>query len=140
MWQRRNKFNSCRSKGLDGYNYASKLEAAVANKFYNNKENIILDRQIKFNFFADSNNILFTSPFSKVKGSEKLLGYIPDFFVEDTNTKEQYYVEAKGDTNTQDWKRKVKYWILCCDKKLLVYSGSYKNPKVTSTIIPKNYK
>ncbi len=143
MYNRTNKFNAVRSKGLDGYNYASKLEASTANLLYNQERAGVLKvtaRQVKFNFFVDSNNVLFCSNKPKVKGCVKILGYIPDFEVLDTHTNETYYVEAKGSCNTQDWRRKRNLWSAAAEHKLAVYSGSYKLPFLVETIHPKFYK
>lgn len=143
MFNKANKFKNTRSKGIDGHHYASKLEASVANMLFNMERAGVLKiiaRQVKFNFFADSNNVVFCSGKPKVKNCTKILGYIPDFEVQDTATGEIYYVEAKGDANSQDWKRKCALWFIAAEHKLAVYSGRYSYPVLQNTIFPKFYQ
>lgn len=66
----------------------------------------------------------------------KILSYIVDFHVRDPKTKEEFFIEAKGDRTTYDWAVKRACWLAAGPGRLLVYSGHHSNPQLVETIIP----
>lgn len=60
---------------------------------------------------------------------------IPDFAAELVNTGETVYFEAKG-VKTREYMRKEKAWALGGPGPLFVYSGNWRSPRVTKTVIP----
>lgn len=107
---------------LDGYSFASKLEAALYG---------ILKLRMK------AGEIESIQCQDHVYLTNARIGYIPDFKCLDAKTKEYFWAEAKGYPN-DTWPIKKKLWAFYGPGRLEIWQGSYQNIKLTETIIPKN--
>lgn len=121
------KFGNKKRKGLDGYDYHSQLEAAVADiLFFREKagEVRVLKRQQHIHYYA-------TSADDAVKIGE----FWPDFTVLDLALKEIYWIEAKGyEQDTWAWKRNC--WNAGGPGRLEIWKGDHRKPKLHRTIVP----
>lgn len=97
---------------LDGYSFASKLEAAVY-------------AQLKFLILAGEIKILLHQP--RVHLTEARILYIPDFKCLNLKTNEEFFVEAKG-FETPDWKIKKRLWEKYGPAPLHIWRGTYSRP------------
>lgn len=123
--QKRSKLRNRRIE-LDGYKFASKLEAAV---------------YLKLRLLASAGHIKILKHQVRVSLSEAKIIYIPDFLCLDLKTEAIFYVEAKG-FPTSDWKIKKKLWSSYGSAPLQIWKGTYKHPFIEETItplMPKNY-
>ena len=64
------------------------------------------------------------------------IGYIADFRCKYVKTDEVFLVEAKGYANDR-WPLKKKLYKFYGEFPLEIWTGSYQNPQLTETIIPK---
>ncbi len=108
---RKSKLGNTRVK-LDGYSFASKLEAAVY-------------LQLKISLLAGEIKILAHQP--RVHLTEARILYIPDFKCVNVKTNEIFFVEAKG-FETPDWKIKKKLWEVYGPASLHIWRGTYRRP------------
>lgn len=97
---------------LDGYNFASKLEAAVY-------------LQLKVSLLAGEIALLAHQP--RVHLTEARILYIPDFKCMNLRTNEVFFVEAKG-FETPDWKIKKRLWEKYGPAPLHIWRGTYSRP------------
>lgn len=97
---------------LDGYSFASKLEAAVY-------------LQLKISLLAGEIKILAHQP--RVHLTDARILYIPDFKCINVKTNEIFFVEAKG-FETPDWKIKKKLWEKYGPASLHIWRGTYRRP------------
>ena len=114
-----NKYKSVKVD-LDGYSFASKLEAALYH---------FLKLLVRAGEYKDLRCQV------QVRLPGKVI-YKPDFSAVNTTTKEVEYFEAKG-FETATWRIKRKLWISNGPGKLHVYMGSHSNIKLKETISPK---
>ena len=114
---RKSKLGNTRVK-LDGYSFASKLEAAVY-------------LQLKIFLLAGELKILAHQP--RVHLTEARILYIPDFKCLNLKTNETFYVEAKG-FETPDWKIKKKLWEFYGPASLHIWRGTYRRPALVSVV------
>lgn len=105
---------------IDGYSFASKLEASVYGL-------------LKLNALAREIEIIQHQV--KVFLSEAEIVYIPDFKCRYLRTGEVFFVEAKG-FETADWKIKKKLWSKYGSAPLHVWSGTCHRPALQEIIIP----
>ncbi len=61
---------------------------------------------------------------------------IPDFYVQDLKTGEEFFIEAKG-METREWLRKRKAWLIGGPGRMEIWKGSHTRPKLTEILIPK---
>lgn len=97
---------------LDGYSFASKLEAAVYG-------------QLKYLVLAGEIKILSHQP--RVHLTDARILYIPDFKCLQLKTNEEFFVEAKGH-ETPDWKIKKRLWAYYGPASLHIWRGTYLRP------------
>lgn len=107
-----------------GYSFASRLEASVFD-------------MIKMMELAGE--IKFLRSQVHVPLTEAKIVYIVDFLVEDIKTGQEIYYEAKG-FETPEWKIKKRLWKHYGPGPLLIYGGSYKNPRFIDEVIPTTKK
>lgn len=103
---------------LDGYNFASKLEAAVY-------------LQLKISLLAEKIKILAHQP--RVHLTEARILYIPDFKCLNLKTNEIFFVEAKG-FETPDWKIKRRLWEKYGPATLHIWRGTYRRPVLVKIV------
>jgi hypothetical protein len=106
---------------IDGYSFASKLEASVYGL-------------LKLQAMAREIDIIQHQ--CKIYLSEAEIGYIPDFKCRDMRTGEVFFVEAKG-FETADWKIKKKLWSKYGPAPLHVWSGTCYHPTLREIITPR---
>jgi hypothetical protein len=121
MWNARGakKFGG-QKVSLDGYSFASKLEAAVYG---------ILKMRLK------AGEIDSIQPQDHIYLTDARIGYIVDFKCRDAKTGDYFWVEAKGYPNDV-WPIKKKLWKFYGPGTLEIWQGSHTNPKLTETITP----
>lgn len=119
---RKSKLGNTRVR-LDGYSFASKLEASVY-------------LRLKISLTAGKLKILEHQP--RVHLTEARILYIPDFKCLDLQTNEIFFVEAKG-FETPDWKIKKRLWEKYGPASLHIWRGTYSRPFLERvlTITPK---
>src|SRR3990167_4847396 len=107
---------------LDGYSFASKLEAAVF-------------QILRLSEMAGEIKILQVQ--DHVYLTDARIGYIPDFKCIDLKTNEEFHVEAKG-FEMGVWRLKRKLWMYYGPGPLDVWKGHYLRPVFSERITPKN--
>lgn len=120
---RKNKYGNKSSKGLDGYNYSSKLEAAIGNMLFAQEkagEIAITGRQVQIELTPRPGRIT----------------YKPDFSCLDLITAEAFLVEAKGYANER-WPLKLNLYKLFGTCPLHIYYSANSKPEI---VIPKGFK
>lgn len=111
-----NKYGNKKSKGLDGYNYSSKLEAAIGNLLFAREqagEIAILQRQGQVE--------LLPKPFRVI--------YKPDFICQDLITQEEFIAEPKG-METDVWKIKLAIYYFLETRPIHIYYKQNVAPRV----------
>lgn len=103
---------------IDGYSFASKLEATVYLELKRYSREALL-------------KILEHQP--RVYLTEARILYIPDFKCLDLRTEEIFFVEAKG-FETTDWKIKKRLWIHYGPANLHIWKGSFKRPSISQIV------
>lgn len=106
---------------LDGYRFDSKLEASVYQ---------LLKLREK------SGELKIKQHQKHIYLSEARVIYIPDFECVDVASGAIFYVEAKGFESPR-WPTVKKLWKFFGPGRLEIWKGTYKNPKLVETIIPK---
>lgn len=117
---RKSKLGNTRVK-LDGYSFASKLEAAVY-------------LQLKISLLAGEIKILAHQP--RVSLTEARILYIPDFKCVDLKNNSVFFVEAKG-FETPDWKIKKRLWEKYGPAPLHIWRGTYRRPTLVKILTVK---
>jgi len=118
-FSKRSKYGNKSSKGLDGYNYSSQLEAAIGNMLYAKEkagEIAILSRQSSVYLAGDAR-----------------IQYKPDFKCLDLVSGVEFYVEAKG-YQTPSWRIKLRLWKADGPAPLHIYYRANSSPEI---VIPK---
>jgi hypothetical protein len=116
----KNKFRAKRIEHV-GRSFASKLEAAVFD--------ILRLREM-----AGEIEILQCQ--AQVLLTDAEIRCIPDFKCKHRASGEIFYVEAKG-FESERWPIIKKLWKVYGPAPLTVYKGTYKNPQINETILPK---
>lgn len=114
-----NKFNRTKTD-LDGYSFASKLEASVYTilKSRQNTGEIKIE-QVQDHIYLTDARIL----------------YIADFKCKLLSTKEEFWVEAKG-FETPEWRIKLRLWKHYGPGNLEIYKGTHLRPFLDEVITP----
>lgn len=111
-----NKFNS-RKVNLDGYSFASKLEAAVYGMLKIREiQSQIKILQVQCHIYLTDARILYIADF-KCEGPDKV----------------EFYVEAKG-FETDVWRIKRRLWKHYGPGKLEIWGGTHKRPFLKETL------
>ena len=106
---------------LDGYSFASKLEASVYGILK------LREKAGEIKILQVQDHIYLTIA---------RIGYIPDFKCLDLKTNEEFHVEAKGYPN-DTWPLKKKLWKFYGPGRLEIWTGSHVNPALTEVITPR---
>lgn len=119
----KNKYNATKQE-LDGYNFASKLEASTYT--------LLKARQ-------NAGEIQILQCQDHIYLTDAEIHYIPDFKCLDMKTGETFWVESKG-FESPLWPTKKKLWKFYGPGKLEVWKGHHARPYLDEVIIPKGRK
>lgn len=124
MWnyRRGSKFNAKKIL-VSGVWFHSKLEAAVY------KVLLFRERAGEIKILKLQKRVMFKTE----KHGEVIM--IPDFWVRDVKTGEEFFVEAKG-FETRDWLRKKKAWKINGPGRMEIWQGSHLCPVLREILIP----
>jgi hypothetical protein len=117
-YRNKNKFGAVRTNGM-----ASKLEASVFTLLQIHKRGGLI-KDIRQQIV--------------VKLSEAEINYKVDFCYTRIDNEEVIYVEAKG-YPTDTWNLKKRLWKFYGPGILEIYTGSFRRPTLSETVVPKNY-
>jgi hypothetical protein len=116
----KNKYGNLSGQCSRGHSHRSKLEISVCN---------IIDLREK----AGEIKLIQVEDHVKLSG---WYTYIADFKVQDMDTGEIFWIEAKGDARGR-WPSTKKGWRHCGPGKLEVWMGDYRNPFLKEILFPK---
>lgn len=122
MIRREHKYNAQRVEHFAGYSFASKLEASVFGLL------MLMEKAGELSQIKVQPHVFLTNA---------RIQMIPDFQVFDEKLKETVFYEAKG-FETDIWRIKKKLWKVYGPGRLRIFKGTFRSPKCTEEIIPKN--
>lgn len=129
MWGKRtNKYGARKTKSGDR-TYHSALEASV------NGVLLLRERAGDIRILRRQDRVLLVVPSRYIFGKFETFDYRPDFKCEDTKTKEEFWVEAKG-LDLPVWRMKKKLWKMVGPGRLEIWQGSAAKPFLAETIYP----
>lgn len=108
-------------QSLDGYSFASKLEAAL---------------YLELKLREKAKEIVIEKVQDHLRLSEAEIGYIADFRIRDLSTGEQEWLEAKG-FESDRWPIIKKLWAAYGPGRLRIFKGTYRTLKQVEVITPK---
>ena len=120
MAKKRGKYGGIQTQTTDGYQFPSKLEAAVYE---------ILKLREKQGELSDIRCQV------RVKMTRSEIAYIADFQAIEVISGKKVYVEAKG-FETAIWRIKRRLWMQYGPGRLTIYKGHYKSPFISEVIVP----
>jgi len=106
---------------LDGFSFASKLEASVYAQLK------LMEKVGQLKILQCQDHIFLT---------DARIEYIPDFKCLDLKTTDVYWVEAKG-YESPTWPIKKRLWKHFGPGRLQIWKGTYLRPAIAEEIIPK---